>query len=334
MPRWTVALALLVAATALAPSLATATTATDLCPLVADPCVVSADIAVDPNSVIDLGGRALDVKNRASLTIASGTMTILARSMHVEIGGALLGKSTTNGGVIVVNVVQDITIDGNTTTQGRIDVSAGVAAGEMDLTAGTTMTVSGLLTANATTPNGDGGTVNVNAGTDVSITGPIAVAGGAGGTGGSVTMVAGGALNITQPIDASGGDSGGGSIDLTAGGDLVTAGKLDVSGGGNSGDGGFLSWQAGGAVRILGPVNGKASGTIDTGGGDAVLAVPNSAVIDSGERQIVLVDKGGGRFEPRTVQLGRHGAGYVEIRDGLKVSENVVFPWVKELSQL
>jgi len=67
-----------------------------------------------------------------------------------------------------------------------------------------------------------------------------------------------------------------------------------------------------------------AEAEIDTGGGDAVLAVPNSAVIDSGERQIVLVDKGGGRFEPRTVQLGRHGAGYVEIRDGLKDSENVV----------
>ena len=61
-----------------------------------------------------------------------------------------------------------------------------------------------------------------------------------------------------------------------------------------------------------------AEAEIDTSGGDAVLAVPDSAVIDSGERQIVLVDKGEGRFEPRAVQLGRRGAGYVEIRDGLK----------------
>jgi Cu(I)/Ag(I) efflux system membrane fusion protein len=38
----------------------------------------------------------------------------------------------------------------------------------------------------------------------------------------------------------------------------------------------------------------------------------------------VLVDKGEGHFEPRAVQLGRRGAGYVEIRDGLKESENVV----------
>ena len=67
-----------------------------------------------------------------------------------------------------------------------------------------------------------------------------------------------------------------------------------------------------------------AEAEIDTSGGNAVLAVPDSAVIDSGDRQIVLVDKGEGRFEPRAVQLGRRGAGYVEIRDGLKDGENVV----------
>ena len=67
-----------------------------------------------------------------------------------------------------------------------------------------------------------------------------------------------------------------------------------------------------------------ADAEIDTGGGQAVLTVPDSAVIDSGDRQVVLVDKGEGRFEPRPVQLGRHGAGYVQIRDGLKDGETVV----------
>jgi Cu(I)/Ag(I) efflux system membrane fusion protein len=67
-----------------------------------------------------------------------------------------------------------------------------------------------------------------------------------------------------------------------------------------------------------------AEAEIDTGGGNPILAVPDSAVIDSGDRQIVLVDKGEGRFEPRAVQLGRRGAGYVEIRDGLMDGEHVV----------
>lgn len=67
-----------------------------------------------------------------------------------------------------------------------------------------------------------------------------------------------------------------------------------------------------------------AEAEIDTGGGMPVLAVPDSAVIDSGDRQIVLVDKGEGRFEPRAVRLGRRGAGYVEVRERLAEGENVV----------
>jgi Cu(I)/Ag(I) efflux system membrane fusion protein len=67
-----------------------------------------------------------------------------------------------------------------------------------------------------------------------------------------------------------------------------------------------------------------AEAEIDTGSGTPLLAVPDSAVIDSGARQVVIVDKGEGRFEPRSVQLGRRGAGYVEIREGVKEGESVV----------
>jgi Cu(I)/Ag(I) efflux system membrane fusion protein len=67
-----------------------------------------------------------------------------------------------------------------------------------------------------------------------------------------------------------------------------------------------------------------AEAEISTGSDEPVLAVPNSAVIDSGSRQIVLVDKGDGRFEPRPVKLGRHGTDYVEIREGIVDGEVVV----------
>ena len=63
---------------------------------------------------------------------------------------------------------------------------------------------------------------------------------------------------------------------------------------------------------------------IETGTPDSVLAVPESAVLDSGTRQAVLVDKGDGRFEPRQVKLGRRGGGYVEITDGVAEGEAVV----------
>jgi membrane fusion protein, copper/silver efflux system len=54
------------------------------------------------------------------------------------------------------------------------------------------------------------------------------------------------------------------------------------------------------------------------------IAIPASAVIDSGTRQVVLVAKGEGRFEPRAVKLGRRGDGYVEVLDGINKGEEVV----------
>lgn len=61
-----------------------------------------------------------------------------------------------------------------------------------------------------------------------------------------------------------------------------------------------------------------------TGTESPVLTVSSSAVIDSGERQIVLLDKGEGRFEPRAVKLGRRGGGHVEIKEGLAENDKVV----------
>ena len=55
-----------------------------------------------------------------------------------------------------------------------------------------------------------------------------------------------------------------------------------------------------------------------------VLAVPDSAVIDSGTRRIVLVQVKEGRFEPREVQLGARSENYVEVREGVRAGEKVV----------
>ena len=55
-----------------------------------------------------------------------------------------------------------------------------------------------------------------------------------------------------------------------------------------------------------------------------VLVVPDSAVLDTGTRQTVLVDRGEGRFEPRMVKLGPRADGYVAVLEGLRGGEKVV----------
>ncbi len=56
----------------------------------------------------------------------------------------------------------------------------------------------------------------------------------------------------------------------------------------------------------------------------ATLVVPDSAVLDDGTHQVVLVALGEGRFEPRSVRIGRRGEGEAQVLDGLHAGENVV----------
>jgi membrane fusion protein, copper/silver efflux system len=67
-----------------------------------------------------------------------------------------------------------------------------------------------------------------------------------------------------------------------------------------------------------------AEAEIETGSGETVLAVPESALIDSGDSQFVILDKGKGRFEPRPVKPGTRGSGFVEIREGVAEGDVVV----------
>jgi len=63
---------------------------------------------------------------------------------------------------------------------------------------------------------------------------------------------------------------------------------------------------------------------IPVGGAAPVLTVPTSAVIDSGTRQVVVVQLAEGRFEPRPVKLGQRGGEFVQVLEGVKEGESVV----------
>ena len=54
------------------------------------------------------------------------------------------------------------------------------------------------------------------------------------------------------------------------------------------------------------------------------LVVPEGAVIRSGERNLVFLDEGDGRFTPREIGIGRKGAAGFEVKSGLREGERVV----------
>ena len=70
---------------------------------------------------------------------------------------------------------------------------------------------------------------------------------------------------------------------------------------------------------------------VDPDGNTEVLAIPKSALLDTGRRRVVWVDKGNGRFEGRAVETGPESVGhdeqllkYYPVLKGLKEGELVV----------
>ncbi|MBI5745791.1 MAG: efflux RND transporter periplasmic adaptor subunit [Nitrospirae bacterium] len=53
-------------------------------------------------------------------------------------------------------------------------------------------------------------------------------------------------------------------------------------------------------------------------------AIPQEAVLDSGIRKLVFIDRGEGMYEPREVKLGPRLDNYYEILDGVKAGDRVV----------
>jgi RND family efflux transporter MFP subunit len=54
------------------------------------------------------------------------------------------------------------------------------------------------------------------------------------------------------------------------------------------------------------------------------IMIPDSALMDTGERQVAFVARGGGTFEPREVQVGTRAGGKAQILAGVAEGEEVV----------
>jgi Cu(I)/Ag(I) efflux system membrane fusion protein len=63
--------------------------------------------------------------------------------------------------------------------------------------------------------------------------------------------------------------------------------------------------------------------TLETDAAEAVV-IPSDALVDTGDHRYVFVDRGGGRFEPRSVRPGARDGARVAILSGLAAGERVV----------
>jgi multidrug efflux pump subunit AcrA (membrane-fusion protein) len=56
----------------------------------------------------------------------------------------------------------------------------------------------------------------------------------------------------------------------------------------------------------------------------SALTIPSSAILRTGERNVVFVDRGSGELMPHRVEIGRSGGGFTEILSGIDTGQRVV----------
>jgi hypothetical protein len=255
-----------------------------------DPCIISGSKTADANVTLDFGARAVILQG--TLTMAAlgdnsvGSLTINARSFAISGPGQIRGfSSSASGGSVTVNATDTITIN-DTQGSGAVRLS-GQDGGELTLiTTSGAITISGRISMFGDGLPASGGSLDVEAGTAITITGRLDLEGGLQGGGGDLSLTSNGDVLMTGDVDLTGGDVGGGFLDITTTGS-VTMGAIDMSGSGAGGDAGFVTIDAGGNVRFQADFRGRgADNGEDCGDGADVDVTAGGDITIAGEMDI------------------------------------------------
>jgi cysteine-rich repeat protein len=226
-------------------------------------------------STLDFGNQDVVLRQGTKLDVATGTMTVLAGSLTLQGGTALLG----HGGSISVEAQREIVLG----SAARIDVADEASADRIDLaSAGGTVQIAGVVDARGTNNDGAGGSISVAA-ANVAVSGEILSDGGIQGVGGPIALDArSGSLVINNNAHINGFGGSGGAVDLTANGAVTTNGIIDIRATAAGGDGGLLTVLTdSGSVTLGGKIfmQGDQGNDADGGGNGGELNVFSGAGI-------------------------------------------------------
>lgn len=217
-----------------------------------DPCVISTDKDADPNIVLDFGTRTVVLQKQLNMlpqpSGVLGSLTIRCGTFRVTGDGVIKGSASAGpGGVVTIEAVNNIEFNG-TTTIGDVRLT-GQDAGSLTLkTSVGSITGSGRLNLGADGLIASAGTLTALSAADILLSGQISLPGGTQGSGGTVDLQAPGNITLSGFVDLTGGQGGGGFLDVTALGAL-TVSNLDLSGSSEFGDAGLATLD-GGSVTV------------------------------------------------------------------------------------
>ena len=281
MGMYAVAVFALAAAVLLRPGTVEATTAADVCDAMADPCELGRELAVDPGSTLDFGTRAFAIKapNGRLLVDAGDTLSISAGSMLIETGaGGRLRTAPAGSSAISIVVGGAFTVTRVGVSSVAIDMTSNAEPGTLDIQAGGDVTIGGEIHAQGAE---SGGEVFIGS-TGGRITLADRILADSGFFGGFIVLNATGPIEVTADggMDVSSA-VGFGSIELDTRASLVHAGRLVAKARFSEAfgcDGGTLSLGADGDITIDGAIDGDGDVEGCVGGILTMLAGGNIAV--------------------------------------------------------
>src|SRR5262245_7812604 len=230
------------------------------------PVLISGPIEVRSRSS-DSGGGSLRVRGSNVTITASGRINALGSAE--DFGGDV--DVTANGALSIATVIN----------------TSGGDGGSIDLTADGALTIGAdtVLNADATAGGGSGGDISVQTEAAMTMDGELTAAGRNGsvdtgaGDGGTITLDAA-SITITDPmarlrVSSGGPDGVGGDVDLsTSTGVIDFHGKIEAQGTGVEGSGGLVSFDAIGAVSMVGEIDAGGG----RGGGGNIDVVSDAAI--------------------------------------------------------